>query len=325
MTNKPILAFISIVFGVLLLFDANLWAQVDYSKGFYFHHQASQGNALNLTNVKDLKLGFGISRMGFGGSSNYFHHNLQVAYSPVKNIGIIGNYLQLYPNKNHPKNRAFNLDLGVGTYWVLWQSKEIPTSKNKMRRQISADLYVVGSLSRQNNTYTKYNFFSPVNPEGYSTTAFARSTFTQFFVQGGFHFQFEKIKLSYLIKLGQLDYRKVNFKGLPEILTYEHSNLGILDPFTSIQQDFRLEVGANNVKFFVGLTNLHIPINWDKMENIDPFTLDGYYPYQGTHDLEIIAEFAHIKYIHNYATIGLVWNIEHLISTRKANKLENEL
>lgn len=207
-----------------------------------YHYSPDDGNMLAVRSENDIHLSAGWNSGRFKDSSNHF--NFQVAYSPIKHLGITNSFFykrDYLRNDNTGSGEGHIWNGAIGGYYELekfgfprlntpWGALGRP--RRSLPRVIEDERYFM----RQGNLFEFYlghsfgvshNYYS--NGRGFADVNF-RKTYGQF----GWHWFNDLGGLSYTFKFGQLNF-------------VEASSFG---PLTASDLD-RLKVLENKSRFFV--------------------------------------------------------------------------
>ncbi len=212
------------------------------------YYAPSEPLSLDLTEQHDLQ-----ASVGYGKINGNDHINLQLAYSPIKNIGIGLTHFQVFPEKT--PDRKYNEAHGYLTeiYLGAYSYNGTPIyaeNKTEMGDGLSVSGYLGYGQGFVKNYYEERVFFTSTIEEG--TLSF---DFRKYFVQAGLSWRRKIIKMGFLAKVGALDYRKGVQQGAildGPLLDFDRLALG--DPYRFIELTYNFEIGMRQARLYTNFT-----------------------------------------------------------------------
>lgn len=226
-----------------------------------------EGNVAKLKEKNDLKVSasylsnnsyantFGSSSFGsFETSSEKSRASFQVAYSPIKHLGVFGVHSRLkMVDINFPENVFHKSHItggGVGSYYYFTfeqrPARKVLEGKKVKYTKILFDLYGGYTFGKLENQY-------------YQPEAFTQMNFQKFYLQGGAHWEGSNWGFSYVQKFGAVNYLNGVIKGQPN--SYNDGAIqSILNKnnlfFT--EATFKLDVQVKGVGLYTQITTGNI-------------------------------------------------------------------
>ncbi|MFK7775088.1 MAG: hypothetical protein AB8F94_23305 [Saprospiraceae bacterium] len=212
------------------------------------YYVPAEGNVLTLSERNDLKISGSTSIKDRGIS------NIQIGYSPIKYVGLFGSWMHqkngqgIYPfdvSDGNNSNTANYKSVAIGGYFFKkrdhYYSTLIP-KKYLEQGGFLVDFYVgvgEGKFEREYSTYrTKVEFIHK-----------------KIFGLAGLHYKFRSLGVSYIFKMGQVQFNKVlvhgNFILFPKGIFDELKEDNTMNTYEST---FRLECGIQEAKINLSLT-----------------------------------------------------------------------
>ncbi len=245
------LSFIaSIVFVVFLMTACN--------RNYYY--VPSPSNTLGLSEKGDFKFSGGIREMKEF-ENQQKSYNLQMGFSPLKNIGVYGNYFEI---ASKPKvfldtgvldNYGAQWDIGIGAY----RNIAFPNFSKKIRNP---------KLFKPNNTFLLETYFSYGRgsiKNSYIEGGSSVVNFQRFGWQAGLQLKLKLGSLGISGLLGQIDYSNVSI-DISNIDTNvslgfwdDIALLNDWDPLFFTGYNIYYDIGIKQVRFYVSLTYHHFP------------------------------------------------------------------
>ena len=242
-------------FLFLIFTFTNLSAQ---PQNYFIQHEA---NTLKLQNKNDLLLAGGIMRKGL--IQQYFItdrldytyylskkvYQIQIAYSPIKHLGLFGIHSFLkynqFGNRSNIFHQSNNTGGGIGSYYSFKFSQR-PLYKMKKRQKMKYDIFLF-------DFYAGYTFGKTENQ--YSSVVGNNSfNFQKIYGQLGFHWKSGSLGISYVFKKGITNYYQGKINGQ----TSDHDEIiqTIIntDKIHFQESTFKLDYEKKRIKYYLQIT-----------------------------------------------------------------------
>lgn len=207
-----------------------------------------EGNVLTLSERNDLKISASTSVNDDGIT------NVQIGYSPIKHIGLFGSWMNqkngkgVYPfgfGISENSNTATYKSAAIGGYFFkkrdTYYSTLIP-KKYLEQGGFLVDLYVGVGEGKFKRDYTNLRTYVEFEHE-------------KIFAQTGLHYKFRSLGVSYVFKVGQLQFKNVlihgNFLLFPKYLFDELKEDNRIKTYEST---FKIEYGIREAKVNISFT-----------------------------------------------------------------------
>jgi len=219
-----------------------------FSSCTHTYYAPSEPLALDLIEQHDLQ-----ATVGYGKINGNDHLNLQLAYSPLKHLGVGLTHFKVYPQKT--PNNKFNEAHGHLTEFYLgaYSYKGTPIyadDKLEMGSGITVSGYLGYGRGYVKNYYEQRTLFSDV-----VENATLEFDFRKYFVQGGLSWRREIIKMGLLAKVGVLDYRKGIQQGaIMDAPLRDFERLESGDPYRFIELTYNFEIGMRQARLYTNFT-----------------------------------------------------------------------
>jgi len=236
------------------------------------YYAPEEHNMLKLANKNDIKAALSSSSLTRE-SSVESNLNVQAAYSPIKHLGVFGNFISWNNrNNNAPDNNGSIYKIGsaaVGGYYLLENKNQKIRNDtlNSLPLGFLVDIYLGGGLGKVDNYYRE------------ASESFIN--FNKTYGQIGIHWQDEYVGLSWVMRFNKIYFRKGVFNG--------KNDRGI-GHFQYIQQYQNFNFRESTLKLFMGNKEARAYVSWTNVVNRDIF-LDN------------------INYISSLPSVDSVWNL----------------
>ncbi len=221
-----------------------------------FYYAPNPANTLGLSEAGDVKISGGTAKQN---ERRVF--NLQGGISPLKHLGIYGNYQKIQSNVQVNEYSLFGTthtevtdnygeqwDVGIGGYKELYTKKISKEADTPYLN--SSGLFLDGYLS-----YGQGNISNL-----YYNGSTSKMSFKRYQLQLGTQLKLNIASIKYSLLLGSLDYEKALLTG--EIGTSDMNNINLLierDPYFYRGYNLNLELGFRMLRYYFSITHHNLP------------------------------------------------------------------
>ena len=221
----------------------------------HYYYVPNDNNLLALTEKGDIKVAGGGSFSG-----EFRNYALQAGYSPIKHVGLKGQFFRVSDRNGSLDNRGgtvyrnayygngFAAEGSVGGYLIGrdW-GREAKQERYLMPLRSSFDMYLGYGRGQINNSYANYNISTAEDV----ITGDTELKLNKYFLQAGAHLSLYSLSLHLGFRSSVLDYSKGVINGnIGEDNELDIYKIRSLDPIFTYETSFRFQVGIRHARLF---------------------------------------------------------------------------